>query len=118
MQAEKADLPERDRHEIVVQLVRGLRPAQQEIAVGLENASGPALKQGLQSKHPLVRFCSAEALAYLGSPACADELARAVKQQPYLRAYALTAKYNPGAGGIRTEEERKILFGQTAAVVR
>lgn len=51
----------------------------------------PALKRGLTSKHPLVRFCSAEALAYLGSPTCAEELARAVQQQPYMRAYALTA---------------------------
>lgn len=43
----------------------------------------------------------------------------AIKARPATqRAYALTAKYNPGAGGIRTEEERKILFGQTAAVVR
>ncbi|MBI1917623.1 MAG: flagellar basal body P-ring protein FlgI [Planctomycetes bacterium] len=58
---------------------------------GLGTASIPALKQGLQSPHPLVRFCSAEALAYLGNAACADELARTVQQQPYLRAYALTA---------------------------
>jgi hypothetical protein len=57
----------------------------------LGTSSLPALKQGLQAAHPLVRFCSAEALAYLGSAACADELARTVKQQPYLRAYALTA---------------------------
>jgi hypothetical protein len=53
--------------------------------------SVPALRQGLQSPHPLVRFCSAEALAYLGSPSCGDELARVVRQQPYLRLYALTA---------------------------
>src|SRR5262249_45535796 len=57
----------------------------------LGTASIPALRQGLQSPHPLVRFCSAEALAYLGSASCADELAHAVKQQPYLRSYALTA---------------------------
>ncbi|HZY86272.1 MAG TPA: flagellar basal body P-ring protein FlgI [Gemmataceae bacterium] len=50
-----------------------------------------ALKQGLQSGHPLVRFCAAEALAYLGSPSCGDELARAVAEQPVLRAYGLTA---------------------------
>nr|WP_321986437.1 glutathione binding-like protein [uncultured Lichenicoccus sp.] len=31
------------------------------------------------------------------------------------RAYDLVAQVNPGAGGIRTEEERKILFGQTSA---
>ena len=34
------------------------------------------------------------------------------------RAYELARKINPNPGGIRTEEERKILFGQTAAVVR
>jgi hypothetical protein len=57
----------------------------------LGEESRPALKRGLESKHPLVRFCSAEALAYLGSPACGEELARAVAEQPLFRAYALTA---------------------------
>lgn len=51
----------------------------------------PALRPGLESKHPLVRFCAAEALAYLGSPSCGDELAAAAARQPALRAYALTA---------------------------
>jgi hypothetical protein len=49
------------------------------------------LKRGLTSEHPLVRFCSAEALAYLGSPSCGNELAQAVEQQPALRAFSLTA---------------------------
>jgi hypothetical protein len=49
------------------------------------------LKRGLASEHSLVRFCSAEALAYLGSPSCGIELARAVERQPALRAYGLTA---------------------------
>jgi hypothetical protein len=53
--------------------------------------SVPLLKRGLESGHPLVRFCSAEALAYLGSPSCGEELARTVAEQPVLRAYALTA---------------------------
>ncbi len=53
--------------------------------------SMPALKKGLQSQHPLVRFCSAETLAYLGSPSGAEELARAVAEQPLLRAFGLTA---------------------------
>jgi GST-like protein len=37
-----------------------------------------------------------------------------------LRAYALAKEVNPNYGqpAIRTEEERKLLFGQTAAVVR
>ncbi len=34
------------------------------------------------------------------------------------RAYALSKQVNPNATTIRTEEEKKILFGQTAAVVR
>jgi GST-like protein len=33
------------------------------------------------------------------------------------RAYALVKEVNPNAGGIRTEEERRILFGQTAASI-
>ena len=57
----------------------------------LGESSIPPLKAGIESKHPLVRFCSAEALAYLGSPSCANELARDVARQPYLRAFALTA---------------------------
>jgi Flagellar P-ring protein len=51
----------------------------------------PTLKRGLQSKHPLVRFSSAEALAYLGSPSCASELAADVEDQVALRAFSLTA---------------------------
>ncbi len=57
----------------------------------LGQKSVPVLKRGLESGHPLVRFCAAEALAYLGSPSCGEELARAVAEQPVLRAYALTA---------------------------
>jgi GST-like protein len=34
------------------------------------------------------------------------------------RAYARAKEVNPNAGGIRTEEERKILFGQDKSVVR
>jgi hypothetical protein len=51
----------------------------------------PSLKHGLTSDHPLVRFCSAEALAYVGDPSCGEELARAIKEQPMLRAFSLTA---------------------------
>jgi hypothetical protein len=57
----------------------------------LGQGSIPALRTGLESKHPLVRFCAAEALAYSGSPSCGDELGRAVDRQPALRAFALTA---------------------------
>jgi GST-like protein len=42
----------------------------------------------------------------------------AIKARPAVeRAYALVPKVNPNQGGIRTEEERRILFGQTAASV-
>jgi flagellar basal body P-ring protein FlgI len=51
----------------------------------------PALREGLKSNHPLVRFTSAEALAYLGSPACGEELAQVVMQYPMLRVFALAA---------------------------
>ena len=51
----------------------------------------PPLKRGLESDHALVRFASAEALAYLGDPSCGAELARSIEQQPALRAFGLTA---------------------------
>ncbi|MEO8740304.1 MAG: glutathione binding-like protein [Casimicrobiaceae bacterium] len=35
-----------------------------------------------------------------------------------VRAYAIAKEVNPGAGGISTDEEKKILFGQTKDVVR
>jgi GST-like protein len=42
----------------------------------------------------------------------------AIKARPATtRAYDLVPGINPGAGGVRTEEERKILFGQTASVL-
>jgi hypothetical protein len=57
----------------------------------LGEGSVPALKAGLESPHPLVRFCAAESLAYLGSPSAGEELTRAADRQPSLRAFALTA---------------------------
>jgi hypothetical protein len=57
----------------------------------LGQTSIASLRPGLQNNHPLVRFCAAEALAYLGSPSCGDELARAVLKQPSMRAFGLTA---------------------------
>lgn len=58
----------------------------------LGQVSEVALKKGLDPKnHPLVRFCAAETLAYLGDPACGQELAAAVAKQPALRAFGLTA---------------------------
>jgi hypothetical protein len=63
-------------------------------AVGLEavGAAGvPALKEGLKSEYPLVRFAAAEALAYLGQPTGAEVLAKIAAEHPSLQAYALTA---------------------------
>jgi hypothetical protein len=58
-------------------------------AVGTDSV--PALKAGLESKHPLVRFCAAEALAYLDSPSGGAVLAGCVEEHPVLRAFSLTA---------------------------
>jgi flagellar P-ring protein FlgI len=58
-------------------------------ALGQESI--PALKAGLEATHPLVRFCSAEALAYLDCPAGGEELGKDVAKQPLLRAFSLTA---------------------------
>ena len=58
-------------------------------ALGQESI--PFLKAGLASKHPLVRFCSAESLAYLDCPAGGEELGSAVAKQPMLRSFGLTA---------------------------
>jgi hypothetical protein len=72
-----------------------LDPARTVVAAirleALGSRSVPLLKQGLKSQHPLVRFCSAEALAYLGSPGCAEELGRAIATQPLFRAFGLAA---------------------------
>jgi hypothetical protein len=51
----------------------------------------PILKRGLKNEHPLVQFCSAEALAYLGDASAGEALGRMVEQQPALRAFSLTA---------------------------
>lgn len=58
-------------------------------ALGKESCD--ALKDGLKSPSALVRFASAEALAYLGDPACGDELAALAVSRPALRAYCLSA---------------------------
>lgn len=58
-------------------------------SLGKESILG--LKRGLESDNDLVRFCSAESLAYLGSPACAEELTHCIEKQPILRAYCFTA---------------------------
>jgi hypothetical protein len=63
-------------------------------ALRLEALGGDSietLKKGLTSDHVLVRFCAAEALAYLGSPSCGEELAHIIEDKPALRAFGLTA---------------------------
>ena len=43
----------------------------------------------------------------------------AIKERPAtIKAYELVQQVNPNGGGIRTEAERKLLFGQTASVVK
>jgi hypothetical protein len=58
-------------------------------ALGTESV--PTLRHGLKSDHPLVRFTSAEALAYLGVASGGEELSRLASSQPALRVYCLTA---------------------------
>jgi hypothetical protein len=58
-------------------------------ALGKESL--PALKHGLESEHPLVRFAAAEALAYLGNTAGVEELARLAERHAELRMYCLMA---------------------------
>jgi hypothetical protein len=86
---------ENDRHTYRQRLADDLLdPARTlEAALRLEalgQSSIMTLKTALTSKHTLVRFCAAEALAYLGSASCGEELARAA-EEPALRAFALTA---------------------------
>lgn len=68
---------------------QAIHAALQLEALGRESI--PALKRGLSAMHPLSRFCAAEALAYLGDPACGEPLAELVQQHPEFRAYGLTA---------------------------
>ncbi len=70
-------------------------------ALGKESV--PALKRGLDSERPLVRFAAAEALAYLGSTSGVDELARLAEQQPDLQRYCLLALSGLDEGICRTK---------------
>ena len=51
--------------------------------LALGAASIPKLMVGLHSDVPLVRFASAESLAYLGSPSCGEELGKQVDTISY-----------------------------------
>jgi hypothetical protein len=72
-----------------------LEPARTIVAALRLEAMGeksvPLLKKGLKSPHALVRFSSAEALAYLGSAAGCEELGQAIAAYPVLRSSALAA---------------------------
>jgi hypothetical protein len=60
----------------------------------LGEKSAPILRKGLESPDPLVRFCAAESLTYLGSTAGVEEIAKLVTQHPEhpeFRAYGLLA---------------------------
>jgi Flagellar P-ring protein len=76
----------------------------------------PMLKLGMQSENEMVRFSSAEALAYLGSPACAEELAKQAEEHPFVQAYALTALASLNESICRTKLND--LLGATAPEVR
>ena len=72
---------------------------------------------GTDESRPFSPFCwrTCMALAHKGLSA------ETIQARPAtMRAYALAKEVNPNFGqpAIRTEEERKLLFGQTAAVVR
>ncbi|PQO33419.1 hypothetical protein C5Y96_11275 [Blastopirellula marina] len=51
----------------------------------------PSLKKGLESQNELVRFCSAEALAYLNDSACIEPLTEAARTNNGFRFRALQA---------------------------
>ncbi len=76
----------------------------------------PVLKLGLQSSNEMVRFASAEALAYLGSPACAEELAKHAEEHPFVSAYALMALASLNESICRTKLND--LLGATSPEVR
>jgi flagellar basal body P-ring protein FlgI len=57
----------------------------------LGNEAIPALKKGLESSDPEVRFYSAEALAYLDQPEASQPLGEAAKNESAFRWHALTA---------------------------
>jgi flagellar basal body P-ring protein FlgI len=50
-----------------------------------------ALKEGLTSTDPSVRFCAAESLAYLNEPSCVEILGEAAIKSPENRPFALAA---------------------------
>ncbi len=87
---------EADRIAYMRQLEEQLLDPARSIPAALRlEALGPdsvqTLKHGMTSEHPLVRFTSAEALAYLGNASCGEELGKIAREQPALRAFSLAA---------------------------
>jgi len=76
-------------HEMLLDPKDTIRAALRLEALGKESI--PALKKGLTSPVSLVRFASAEALAYLGSTAGIEELGRLAEKYETLRGHCLTA---------------------------
>jgi Flagellar P-ring protein len=70
------------------------RAARRLEALGRDSVS--ILKTGLESEHPFVRFCAAEALAYLSSTAGVDALAQLATQHPLLAKPCTIALANLG----------------------
>ena len=87
------------RHRYRQRLSRMLLDPQDTIKAALRlealgNESLPALKKGLESPYPLVRFAAAESLTYLGVAAGVEELARLAEKHGPVRAPCLLALAN------------------------
>lgn len=87
------------------------RAALQLEAVGPQAVD--VLRKGLHSPDPEVRFCAAEALAYLDQSEAATPLAQAARQQPAFRIFALSA-LSAMDDVAAAEELRNLLNGQSA----
>jgi hypothetical protein len=87
------------------------RAALQLEAIGTQAVD--ALKKGLDSSDPEVRFYSAEALAYLDVSDAAESLADLVRKEPAFRVFALTALSALGDYAA-IAELRKLLGGNSA----
>jgi hypothetical protein len=89
---DNSDVQARYRHRLEQMLLdpaRTVRAALRLEALGKDSIA--VLKKGLASEHDLVRFSSAEALAYLGSPSGGEELTRLAREHAPLRAACLKA---------------------------
>jgi flagellar basal body P-ring protein FlgI len=92
--------------EMLLDPAQTIRAALRLEALGKESIA--SLKNGLESKYILVRFASAEALAYLGNTAGGEELAElaTAEQTAALRAYCLAAltALNEAVSNVKLEQ--------------